>query len=46
MVKFCRRTGILEQALCEMAVSFLTDYIWGTNIVSDWGTFPLLTLVM
>lgn len=44
MLRFCR-IGVFEQAIHEEVVSFLPDCIWATDIVSDWGTFPILSIV-
>lgn len=38
-VKVCKRNGMFEEALCEVAASLLPDLIVGLDIVSDWGTF-------
>lgn len=42
-VKVCR-TGIFDQALCEVLKSLLSDCIMGMDIVSHWETFPYLVL--
>lgn len=36
---------MFKQALCEVVVPLLTDCITGMKTVSDWGTFPLFTIV-
>ena len=36
---------MFKQALCEVVLPLLTDCITGMKTVTDWGKFPLLTIV-
>lgn len=36
---------MFEQSLCDVVSSILPDCIMETDIVSDWGMFPLLSIV-
>lgn len=44
-VKVCGRIGVFEQALCEVFASILAGCIMEKVIVSDWGMFPLPSIV-
>lgn len=40
-VKVWNRVGMFERTFYKVVVSLLPEYFMGTDIVSDWETFPL-----
>lgn len=44
-LKVCKRIGMFEQALCKMIASLVPDCVWGMDILSDQGMFPLPSIV-
>lgn len=40
-VNVCRRVGMFELALCDVAVPHLPDCVMGMDLASDRETFPL-----